>query len=90
MRVTVQEAERYYAAIVISAKDWARGLHTIGDQMELCAIAEYYGVTLPGYMKHFRYSNSPDHVNATGAHRGILRTFGKLRKAIIKKEGPLV
>ena len=31
--MTVQEAERYYAAIVISAKDWACGLYTIGNQI---------------------------------------------------------
>lgn len=88
--MTTQEAERYYAAIVISAKDWARGLHTIDSQMELCVIAEHYGVELPLYAKHFRFSNNPDHVNATGAHRGLLRTLGKLRNAILKKEGPLV
>lgn len=88
--MTTQEYARQYAAIAISAKDWVRGFHTIGDQMELCMIAQQYGVDLPRYTRHFRSSNSPEHVKATGAHVGLLRTLGKLKKAIIKKEGPLV
>lgn len=88
--MTTQEAERQYAVIAISAKDWARGLHTIDSQMELYMIGQQYGVELPLYARHFRSSNSPDHVKATGAHRGLLRTLGKLKTAIIKKEGPLV
>lgn len=88
--MTTQEYERQYAAITISAKDWVRGLHAIDSQMELCMTAQQYGVELPLYARHFRSSNSPDHVKATGAHRGLLRTLGKLKKAIIKKEGPLV
>lgn len=80
--MTINESEKYRAAIIRSAPEWARGENTIGSQEELCIIADYYGVTLPRYMEHFRYSNSPNHVSATGAHKGILRTLGKLRVAI--------
>lgn len=91
--MTIPEAEAYRAAIIRSAADWARGEGSIDNQEELCVVADYYGVDLPLYMRHFLYSNGPDHAAASGAPasvlKGILRTLKKLRAAILKKEGQL-
>lgn len=84
--MTVEESEKYRAAVIASAKDWTLGLYPIDNQMELCIIADYYNVTLPAYMAHFYSSKRPDQVVATGAHKGILRTLNKLAKAIRQKE----
>ena len=88
--MTIPEAEAYRVAVIRSAADWARGESTIDNQEELCVIADYYGVDLPLYMRHFLYSNGPDHVSASGApasvFKGILRTLKKLQAAILKKE----
>ena len=86
----IPEAEVYRAAVIRSAADWAWGEGSIDSQEELCVIADYYGVDLPLYMRHFLYSNGPDHASASGApasvFKGILRTLKKLQIAILKKE----
>ncbi len=84
--MTILEAEKYRAAIIRSASDWARGAGSIDNQEELCVIADYYGVHLPLYTRHFRYSNGPGHVAAAQASKGILRTIQKLQTAILRKE----
>lgn len=84
--MTIIEAEKYRTAIIRSAPDWARGAGSIDNQEELCVIADYYGVHLPLYMQHFRYSNGPAHVAAVQASKGILRTLHKLQAAILRKE----
>lgn len=84
--MTTAQAIEYENAVIASAKDWIKGETDIGNQMELCVIAEHYGVRLPACMYHFQYSNNPNHVCATGAHRTIYKVLDKLVAAIKTKE----
>lgn len=83
--MTIQECDKYQSSILASAMDWANGQHTI-DAEEVVFLAYHYGITLPLYFEHFRYSAAPGIVCADGAHKGILRVLERLEKAIMIKE----
>lgn len=80
--MTTEQAMNYEKIVIDSAKDWVNGESTIGNQMELVMIADHYGVKLPACMYHFMYSDNPNHVCATGAHKTIYKTLDKLATAI--------
>lgn len=82
----IQQCEDYKSAVVASAKSWVTGYHSIDNQMEILIIADYYGVELPMYFHHFKFSNNPNHVCATGAHKSILKKLEKLSKVIKANE----
>lgn len=83
--MTIHECDKYQSSILASAIDWANGQHTI-DAEEVVFLADYYGVTIPLYFEHFRYSSAPGNICLDGAHKGILRTLERLEKAIRIKE----
>lgn len=84
--MNITQAIEYEKAVLASAKEWTNGETDIGNQRELYIIAAYYRVNLPACMYHFQYSNSPNHVCATGAHKTIMKTLDKLAAAIRKAE----
>lgn len=84
--MNTQQAIQYEKLVIASAKDWINGETEIGNQFDLCMIADHYGVKLPTCMYHFQYSNNPNHVCATGAFKTIYKTLDKLATAIRKAE----
>ncbi len=84
--MNIEQSEEYRKAVIASAKEWVMEEHPIGSQMEIIVIADHYGVDLPLYFKHFRYSNEPNHVCATGCHKWILAKLEKLANEIKKQE----
>ena len=83
--MNVQEMINYQNAVIESAKDWVKGEAAIDGQEELILIADHYNVRLPVCMKHFQYSEAPNWLCATGAHKTILKTLDKLKEAILKE-----
>lgn len=84
--MTAAQTIEYEKIVINSAKDWINGEASIDNQFELVLIAEHYNVTLPACMYHFQYSNSSDHVCATGAFKTIYKTLEKLAQAIRAEE----
>ena len=85
--MTTEQAMKYEDRVLESAKEWVNGESSIDNQYELVMIAEKYKVKLPTCMHHFRYSNNPNEVSATGAFKTIFKTMSKLAKAICEVEG---
>lgn len=84
--MNAQEAIKYTKAVIDSAVEWVNGDAPIHSEIELLIIADHYGVNLPACMHHFRYSNSPNHACATGAHKTVSKVLNKLKVAIITKQ----
>lgn len=85
--MNTKQALQWEKDVLESAKLWVNGESCIGSQYELVLIAEKYHVKLPQCMHHFIYSNSPDHVKLTGAHKTVMKTLAKLAISICKSEG---
>ena len=78
--------KKYTESIIAAAPDWAKGKATIDSPEELVIIASHYNIDLPISCHHFRFSESPEKVTATGAHKTILRTLDGLKRAILATE----
>lgn len=84
--MTTQQTIDYENKVIESAKGWITGGESIDNQMELVMIAEHYNIKLPSYCYHFKYSNNPNDLCCTGAHRSLYKLLDKLKAKIIQVE----
>lgn len=85
--MTVKECKKYYNAVVSGGIEWAHGNGEICNLDELRILADKFNLPMKSYCYHFVYSDNPNRVSATRAHKSLLFWLNRLQSNILSSIG---